>query len=86
MLKFVKTSYENIGRKFSGHTQEFHLKIDELNRDIERLHLTIEHEKEINEQRLKNKDLQLIQKDLTIDNLKKDLYIKELEVKLMGKL
>lgn len=34
ILKLVKTIYENLGRKYSGHTAEFNKKIDELNNKI----------------------------------------------------
>jgi hypothetical protein len=34
MLKFVKTIYENIGMKYSGHTSEFNKKINELKLEI----------------------------------------------------
>ena len=30
MLKIIKTIYENIGMKYSGHTQELNIKIIEL--------------------------------------------------------
>ena len=37
MLKFVKTIYENIGMKYSGHTSEFNKKINELKLEITQL-------------------------------------------------
>ena len=82
LLKYIKTFYQNIGMKYSGHTQEFNKKIEELNKTIieyenKVLMLTksLEYEKIIFEEKLNNKDL-------LVENLKKELYIKDLEVKL----
>jgi hypothetical protein len=82
LLKFVKSAYQNLGSKYSGHTHEFIKKIDELERYIESLKKDNEHNTNIYEMKLNNKDLIINNKDLIIDNLKKELYIKELELKL----
>jgi len=92
LLKIIKTIYENIGMKYSGHTHEFNLKIEELNKTI------IEYEYKINslikdianERLVFNKDKELfeakiINKDFEIENLKKELRIKELELLLNTK-
>jgi hypothetical protein len=92
MLKIIKTIYENIGMKYSGHTQEFNKQIQELNikiidlknkesgyvKDIENLMLL--HQKDI-----KFYEQQLISKDLEIDNLKKEIKILNLEMQLANK-
>ena len=82
ILKYIKTLYENIGMKYSGHTHEFNKKIEELNKIIIGHENTIalmakdnDYNKVIYEEKLKNKDLQ-------IGNLKRELYIKELELEL----
>lgn len=82
ILKYIKTLYENIGMKYSGHTHEFNKKIEELNKIIIGHENTIalmakdnDYNKVIYEEKLKNKDLQ-------IDNLKRELYIKELELQI----
>jgi len=82
LLKYIKTIYQNIGMKYSGHTQEFNKKIEELNKTIieyenKVLMLTksLEYEKVIFKEKLNNKDL-------LVENLKKELYIKDLELKL----
>ena len=92
LLKIIKTIYENIGMKYSGHTQEFNRKIEELNKTI------LEYEYKINllikdldnEKILNNKDKELFEaklnnKDFEIENLKKELRIKELELLLNNK-
>ena len=70
-LKFVKTLYENIGMKYSGHTAEFNKKILELNNQINLL----KHSEILYEQKLKNKELE-------IENLKQQIKIMELEKQL----
>jgi hypothetical protein len=75
MLKFVNTLYTNIGMRYSGHTQEFMKKINDLELCISTLKKDQEYQKIIFEEKLNNKDL-------IIDNLKKDLRIKELELML----
>jgi len=92
MLKFIKKIYENIGMKYSGHTEEFNRQIMELNKVIETIKIQMENQKIIHEKELENKDLVIINKDLIItnkdllnDNLLKELKIKELELKLMKK-
>lgn len=89
MLKIIKSIYENIGMKYSGHTQEFNKQINELNNQINELknketiyikeidNLTLLHQKDI-----KIYDQQLISKDLEIDNLKKEIKILNLEIQL----
>ena len=92
MLKIIKTIYENLGNKYSGHTHEFNKNIQELNikiielqnkeanyiKDIDNLILL--HQKDI-----KFYDQQLISKDLEIDNLKKEIKILNLEMQLASK-
>jgi hypothetical protein len=89
LLKIIKTIYENIGMKYSGHTQEFNRKIEELNKII----MEYEHKNNIlikdlsNERIIFNKDKELFEskinnKDFEIENLKKELRIKELELLL----
>jgi hypothetical protein len=82
LLKFVKTAYQNLGSKYSGHTHEFIKKIDELERYITSLKKDNEHNINIYEMKISSKDLIIDNKDLIIENLKKELYIKELELKL----
>jgi hypothetical protein len=92
MLKIIKTIYENIGMKYSGHTQEFNKQIQELNikilelqnketmyiKDIENLKLLNQKDNKIHEHELKSKDLE-------IDNLKKEIRILNLEMQLKNK-
>jgi hypothetical protein len=89
LLKIIKTIYENIGMKYSGHTQEFNRKIEELNKII----MEYEHKNNIlikdlsNERIIFNKDKELFEskinnKNFEIENLKKELRIKELELLL----
>jgi hypothetical protein len=82
MLKFVNTLYTNIGMRYSGHTQEFMKKINDLELCISTLKKDQEYQKIIFEEKLNNKDLVIDKKNLIIDNLKKDLRIKELELML----
>jgi len=93
LLKIIKTIYENIGMKYSGHTQEFNRKIEDLNKTI----LEYDHKINIllkdldNEKIINNKDKELFEaklnnKDFEIENLKKELRIKELELLLNNKL
>lgn len=89
MLKFVNTLYTNIGMRYSGHTQEFMKKINDLELCISTLKKDQEYQKIIFEEKLNNKDLIIDNKNLIIsnneyiiDNLKKDLRIKELELML----
>ncbi len=78
--------------KYSGHTQDFNRKIDELNKTM------LEYEYKINllikdldnEKIINNKDKELFEvklnnKDFEIENLKKELRIKELELLLNTK-
>jgi len=92
MLKIIKTIYENIGMKYSGHTYEFNKQIQELNnkiielqnkellyiKDIENLMLLHQKDNKIYEYQLKSKDLE-------IDNLKKEIKILNLEIQLNKK-
>ena len=92
MLKIIKTIYENIGMKYSGHTQEFNKQIQDLNikilelqnketmyiKDIENLTLLNHKDNKIHEHELKSKDLE-------IDNLKKEIRILNLEMQLANK-
>ena len=85
LLKHIKTFYENIGMKYSGHAHEFNRKVEELNKTIMEyenkvvlMAKSMEYEKSLFEEKLMNKDL-------VIDNLKKDLQIKDLELKLVNK-
>ena len=89
LLKIIKTIYENIGMKYSGHTQEFNRKIEELNKII----METEHKNNMlikdlsNERIIFNKDKELFESKINnkvfeIDNLKKELRIKELELLL----
>uniref|UniRef100_A0A6C0EE86 Uncharacterized protein n=1 Tax=viral metagenome TaxID=1070528 RepID=A0A6C0EE86_9ZZZZ len=92
LLKIIKTIYENIGMKFSGHTQEFNRKIEELNliiseykykfdayeEKINNINIISNKEKEIFEEKINNKNLE-------IENLKKEIRIKDLEVLLAKK-
>lgn len=82
MLKFVNTLYTNIGMRYSGHTQEFMKKINDLELCISTLKKDQEYQKIIFEEKLNNKDLIIDNKNHIIDNLKKDLRIKELELML----
>ena len=75
MLKFVKTIYENIGMKYSGHTQDFMKKINELNNIINNLQKDQEYQKIIFNEKISNKDL-------SIEGFKKELRIKELELQI----
>ena len=87
LLKIIKTIYENIGMKYSGHTQEFNRKIEELNRTI------IEHENKYNllineiknERLIVNKDKELlineIENERLMINKDKELF----EAKLINK-
>ncbi len=86
MLKIVKTIYENIGMKYSGHTAEFNKKINELNQEINQLQNNEklfnkelsnikelhQKEKEIYEQKLKCYEMEIV-------NLKQQIKIMELE-------
>ena len=92
LLKIIKTIYENIGMKYSGHTQEFNRKIEELNKIImeyeNKYNLLINEIK--NERLLFNKDKELFEaklnnKDFEIETLKKEIKIKELELLLSKK-
>ena len=92
MLKIIKTIYENIGMKYSGHTQEFNKQIQELNikilelqnkeamylKDIENLLVLNQKDAKIHEHEIKSKDLE-------IDNLKKEIKILNLEMQLASK-
>ena len=85
LLKHIKTFYENLGMKYSGHTHEFNRKVEELNKTIMEyenkvilMAKSMEYEKSLFEEKIMNKDL-------VIDNLKKDLQIKDLELKLVNK-
>ncbi len=82
MLKFIKKIYENIGMKYSGHTQEFMNKINELERIIDNLKTNNKYKEIIYEEKLKSKDLIINNYQKDIDILKKELYIKELELKI----
>jgi hypothetical protein len=82
MLKFINTLYTNIGMRYSGHTQEFMKKINDLELCISTLKKDQEYQKIIFEEKLINKDLIIDNKNHIIDNLKKDLRIKELELML----
>ena len=89
LLKIIKTIYENIGMKYSGHTHEFNLKIEELNKTIIKYEYKINSLiKDIANERVvfdKDKELfeaKIINKDFEIENLKKELRIKELELLL----
>ena len=75
MLKFVKKIYENIGMKYSGHTQDFMKKINELNNIINNLQKDQEYQKIIFNEKISNKDL-------IIEGFKKELRIKELELQI----
>lgn len=77
-LKFVKTLYENLGMKYSGHTAEFNKKILELNNQINLL----KHNETLYEQKLKNKELEIENKNLENENLKQQIKIMELEKQL----
>jgi hypothetical protein len=99
LLKIIKTIYENIGMKFSGHTQEFNRKIEELNKtimeyehknnllinDIANERLIFNKDKELFEAKLNIKDFEISNKNLQIETLKKEIRIKELEVLLGNK-
>jgi hypothetical protein len=74
ILKIVKTIYENIGMKYSGHTSDFNKKIADLNLEIIKLQNKLE---------LKDKELELKDKDIEI--LRKELYIKKLELEIACK-
>jgi len=92
MLKIIKTIYENLGMKYSGHTQEFNKQIQELNikilelqnkeamyiKDIENLMILNQKDSKIHEHEIKSKDLE-------IDNLKKEIRILNLEMQLSSK-
>lgn len=92
MLKIIKTIYENIGMKYSGHTQEFNKQIQELNikilelqnkeamyiKEIENLMILNQKDNKIHEHEIKSKDLE-------IDNLKKEIKILNLEMQLASK-
>jgi hypothetical protein len=78
--------------KYSGHTQEFNRKIEELNKiimeyeyknnmlikDLENERIIFNKDKELFESKINNKDFE-------IENLKKELKIKELELLLSTK-
>jgi hypothetical protein len=99
LLKIIKTIYENIGMKYSGHTQEFNRKIEELNKiiyennternllinEIKNERLLFNKDKELFESKLNNKDFEISNKDLQIETLKKEIRIKELELQLNSK-
>lgn len=85
MLKFVKTAYENIGMKYSGHTAEFNVKINELNAKIITLenqanNLTkeIDNLKELYEHKLALKD-QIISNHISENNHLKEIYQIQIE-------
>jgi hypothetical protein len=89
MMKIIKTIYENIGMKYSGHTHEFNKQINELNNQINQLkNNENNYVKDIeNLNLLHQKDIQIykqiiISKDLEIDNLKKENKILTLEMQL----
>ena len=84
ILKFIKKIYENIGMKYSGHTEEFNRQILELNKVIETLKIQmhnqqIMHDKDIEVLKVQMKNNKIIHekelenKDLIITN--KDLII-----------
>ena len=86
--------------KYSGHTQEFNRKIEDLNKtimeykhknnllinDISNERLIFNKDKELFEAKLNIKDFEINNKNLQIETLKKDIRIKELEVLLGNKL
>lgn len=93
MLKIIKTIYENIGMKYSGHTQEFNKQIQELNiKIIELENREKSYIKDINNLTLLNqKDIEINKhilqlKDLVIDNLQKEIKILNLEMQLNKKI
>ena len=67
--------------KYSGHTQEFNRKIEDLNKTI----LEYDHKINILLKDLDNEKI-INNKDFEIENLKKELRIKELELLLNNKL
>jgi hypothetical protein len=94
ILKFIKKIYENIGMKYSGHTEEFNRQILELNKVIETLKLQMDNQKimhdkdiEVLKVQMKNNKIihekELENKDLIITNkdLLNDNLIKELKIK-----
>jgi hypothetical protein len=81
-LKFVKTLYENLGMKYSGHTAEFNKKIMELNSHINEL---THNEKMLIKENESMKELyeqKLINKELENTNLRQQIRILELEREL----
>ena len=95
MINTVKSFYEKIGAKYSGHVAEYDKQINDYKTEITKLQTkeTI-HTKdiEIYEQKLVSKDLEkeiyeqkLISKDLELENLRKEIRILNLEAELRNK-
>jgi hypothetical protein len=78
MMKIVKTIYENIGMKYSGHTAEFNKKINELNNEINRLQTQEVY-------LIKEYEYKLAIKDQIISNKDKDIEILNLRLLLAQK-
>ena len=92
LLKFIKTIYENIGMKYSGHTYEFNRKIEELNKTIceyenkiNLMNKTIENEKQLLNHQIENEKhkLELVNEKHQSDILRKDLEIMKLQMQIM---
>ena len=78
----MKTLYENLGMKYSGHTAEFNKKIMELNSHINEL---THNEKMLIKENESMKELyeqKLINKELENTNLRQQIRILELEREL----
>jgi hypothetical protein len=89
LMKLIKEVYEKVGMKYAGHSQELIKKISDLEAYTRQLEKDLVHQKELLVERLRNKDLvietkvlTIETKDLVIENLRKDLKIKELELAL----
>ncbi len=78
MLKIVKTIYENIGMKYSGHTAEFNKQVTELTNQITKFETEL---------KMKDMEIQSIKqiKDLENQNLRKDNEILQLKLLLANK-
>jgi hypothetical protein len=79
-LKIVKSIYENIGMKYSGFNEDLNKRMIEndckynlLMKDLSTQKIIFDKEKELYELKLYNKDME-------IENLKKEIKIKELEL------
>jgi hypothetical protein len=75
LMKYVKKGYESIGMKYAGHTAEFNKRILQLEMEIQQLKL--KHE---NELALKDKDIQMLNKEIEFKSRENELLMKICEL------